>query len=172
MRLDHEHHDMSEHRETANAGMQCSRRSRVWRGDIAPFDYAQGRLWQGGANQILFTKCWLFEPTFREQDRSSTMLPQAHRVFTGINLRFERQPRTSCYEHALRGPFRRREILPPGCRRRIGRSSGQTSGLSNHRVISVSGRQVADLHILANLWYYNLRPVCLFHTSSIVLALA
>jgi hypothetical protein len=106
VRLDHEHHDMSEHRETANAGMQCSRRSRVWRGDIAPFDYAQGRLWQGGS--------------YQKQDRSSTMLPQAHRVFTGINLRFERQPRTSCYEHALRGPFRRREILPHSTTLRAG----------------------------------------------------
>jgi hypothetical protein len=75
-------------------------------GDIAPFDYAQGRLWQGGS--------------YQKQDRSSTMLPQAHRVFTGINLRFERQPRTSCYEHALRGPFRRREILPHSTTLRAG----------------------------------------------------
>jgi hypothetical protein len=44
--LDHDYHDMNEPRETANADVyQAIARSVK---DIAPFDDAQGRLWQGG----------------------------------------------------------------------------------------------------------------------------
>jgi hypothetical protein len=60
--------------------LACSRRSRVLTGDIAPFDYAQGRLRQGGRNQIFFTNIWLAEPNVREKDKKSTMLPQANRL--------------------------------------------------------------------------------------------
>jgi hypothetical protein len=52
--LDHENHDMSETHETANADMQQAIPGLV--ADIAPFDYAQGRLRQGGRFSIFFTK--------------------------------------------------------------------------------------------------------------------
>jgi hypothetical protein len=52
--LDHERRDMNEKREPANTGMQQAISGLT--GDIAPFDYAQGRLWQGGRFPIFFTK--------------------------------------------------------------------------------------------------------------------
>jgi hypothetical protein len=41
------------------------------------------RLRQGGRFPILFTKLWLSEPQFREQEKKCTMLPQAILPFTG-----------------------------------------------------------------------------------------
>jgi hypothetical protein len=52
--LDHEHHEVSETRETANADMHQAIPGLV--ADIAPFDDAQGRLRQGGRFSIFFTK--------------------------------------------------------------------------------------------------------------------
>jgi hypothetical protein len=52
--LDHEHHEVSETRETANADMHQAIPGLV--ADIAPFDYAQGRLRQGGRFSIFVTK--------------------------------------------------------------------------------------------------------------------
>jgi hypothetical protein len=54
------------------------------------------RLRQGGRNQIFFTTCWLFEPTCREKDQSSTVLPQANLASIGLTAWFEQSPRTSC----------------------------------------------------------------------------
>jgi hypothetical protein len=51
-RLNHEHHDMSETCETATADMDQAIPRLA--GDIAPFDYAQGRLRQGGKRSITY----------------------------------------------------------------------------------------------------------------------
>jgi hypothetical protein len=66
-RLDHEHHDMSEHRETTTADMQQAIPGLV--GDIAPFDYAQGRLRQGGRFQFFFTKKLLSKQLFCKKEK-------------------------------------------------------------------------------------------------------
>jgi hypothetical protein len=52
--LDHEHHDMNETRETATAERYPAIPHVA--GYIAPFDYAQGRLRQGGRFPIFFTE--------------------------------------------------------------------------------------------------------------------
>jgi hypothetical protein len=64
--LDHEQLDMSETREPANA----DRYPAIPRlaGDIAPFDYAQGRLWQGGRFHFFFTKMLHFVQHFCEKE--------------------------------------------------------------------------------------------------------
>jgi hypothetical protein len=43
------------------------------------------RLRQGGRDPTFFTKIWLKEPNFREKDKKSTTLPQAHPAFGLIN---------------------------------------------------------------------------------------
>jgi hypothetical protein len=78
--LDHDYHDMNEPRETANADVyQAIARSVK---DIAPFDDAQGRLWQGGWN-ILFPEKVARRATLSGKRQKSTMLPQANLPFTG-----------------------------------------------------------------------------------------
>jgi hypothetical protein len=67
--LDHEYHEISENRETANADMQQAIPGLV--GDSA----------SGRAEEIsLFTKIWLREPNFGEKIKQGTMLPQANRA--------------------------------------------------------------------------------------------
>jgi hypothetical protein len=74
---------MSEHRETATADLHQTIPRLV--GNIAPFDYAQGRLRPGGrgrsCSQKICTKCKIF----CEQDKTSTMLPQANRAIHSGN---------------------------------------------------------------------------------------
>jgi hypothetical protein len=64
-------------------------------GDIAPFDYAQGRLRQGGRfssfSQKFCTLCNIFV-----KKKKRTMLPQANRASIGQNVRFACPPRKSC----------------------------------------------------------------------------
>jgi hypothetical protein len=50
-----------------------------------------GRNWT-----FFFKKFWRYAPKFLEKDKTSTMLPQAKRVFIGSNARFERAPRKFC----------------------------------------------------------------------------
>jgi hypothetical protein len=73
--LDHEHHEISEKHEPAGAAMYQA----ILRlaGDIAPFDYAQGRLRQCGRFSIFFTKNSLCE-FFCEKE---TKVPCSRRRF-------------------------------------------------------------------------------------------
>jgi hypothetical protein len=87
------------------------------------------RLRQGGRNQIFFTKCWLFEPTFREKDKSSTMLPQANLASIWLTAWFEQPPRKSCkgvifFRNMLRKAqhVSEKDRTLPRCRRRSRRS--------------------------------------------------
>jgi hypothetical protein len=82
-RLDHENHDMSEKRETANADMQQTIPRLT--GDIA-----SGR----AEVSIFFTKNLHCVQIFCEKE-NSTMLPQAMLPFIGSNARFDETPRNS-----------------------------------------------------------------------------
>jgi hypothetical protein len=59
---------MSENCETANANMDQAILCLTW--DIAPFDYAQGRLRQGGRLPIFFTKMLHEVQHFYEKDKN------------------------------------------------------------------------------------------------------
>jgi hypothetical protein len=71
---------MSEHRETANAAMYQAIPRLA--GDIAPFDYAQGRLWQGGRFHAFSQKLHRMQ-VFCEKEKKRTTLPQAKYAIIG-----------------------------------------------------------------------------------------
>jgi hypothetical protein len=82
--LDHEHHEISEKRETANADVYPAISRSVE-------DIAAGR----AEETIFFTKNLHTVQIFCEKDRSRTMLPQANRASTWSNVQFVNPPRNS-----------------------------------------------------------------------------
>jgi hypothetical protein len=77
-RLDHEHHDMSEHRETATADRYQA--SHIWRG-ISPHSTTL-RAGSGRAEETCLVHKKIHNVNFFVNKIKSTMLPQANRAIT------------------------------------------------------------------------------------------
>jgi hypothetical protein len=159
-RLDHEHHEMSENRETTNADMQQAIPGLV--ADIAPFDDAQGRLWQGGRFHAFSHECCTMcnirvkkkkVPCCRRRVRfSSGQTPglNTRRVISVIDRSYAvvdlagdsasgRAEEIIFFTKNLHlvQIFGEKDQKVPCCRRRIGLPPGQMSSLWTHRVSRV-----------------------------------
>jgi hypothetical protein len=84
-RLDHEHHDMSEQRETATAAMQQAIPG--FDGGYRPIRRRSGQA-PAGRKIYSFSQKHSQRECFCEKDRSRTTLPLANRASTWANVQF------------------------------------------------------------------------------------